>query len=305
MADKISEYPAKTVFNDDDLTDFSTTLDSGVSYTTEKSTLLQVVDYIKTKIQTLYSADGTVGPGRVVTLTDILTFKDGDFSVGDHNSVGRGSFYFKKNNSNDSEYLFNTNPSNGISAAKVKFSVKTTTWGKSTAAFGEITDYIELTTNDSVSKFQINKHIYNSHIDSTPLKVAFAQGSGSYTDAVVANFVYSIDNNYNDLNDRDLFGININTSLGSFTNSGVGISKNVGLNVLTGGGDVNYAAIFNGGNVGIGTGTPTEKLDVNGRQFLSNQTAPTTPTGGGTIFVESGALKYIGSSGTITTLGIA
>lgn len=59
------------------------------------------------------------------------------------------------------------------------------------------------------------------------------------------------------------------------------------------------------GNFGIGTNTPSEKLDVNGRQFLSNQTAPATPTGGGTIYVESGALKYIGSSGTITTLGLA
>ena len=60
-----------------------------------------------------------------------------------------------------------------------------------------------------------------------------------------------------------------------------------------------------GTGLGIGTNTPTEKLDLNGRQFLSNQTAPSTPTGGGTIFVDGGALKYIGSSGTITTLGVA
>ena len=59
------------------------------------------------------------------------------------------------------------------------------------------------------------------------------------------------------------------------------------------------------GNVGIGTNTPSEKLTLDGRQFLSNQTAPGTPTGGGIIYVESGALKYIGSSGTITTLGVA
>jgi len=59
------------------------------------------------------------------------------------------------------------------------------------------------------------------------------------------------------------------------------------------------------GNVSIGTTTATEKLTLDGRQFLSNQTAPGTPTGGGIIYVESGALKYIGSSGTITTLGVA
>ena len=59
------------------------------------------------------------------------------------------------------------------------------------------------------------------------------------------------------------------------------------------------------GNVSIGTTTATEKLTLDGRQFLSNQTAPGTPTAGGIIYVESGALKYIGSSGTITTLGVA
>jgi hypothetical protein len=58
-------------------------------------------------------------------------------------------------------------------------------------------------------------------------------------------------------------------------------------------------------NFGIGTNTPSEKLDVNGRTFMANQTAPATPTGGGTLYVEAGALKYIGSSGTITTLGVA
>lgn len=57
--------------------------------------------------------------------------------------------------------------------------------------------------------------------------------------------------------------------------------------------------------LGIGTATPTEKLHINGRQFISNQSAPSTPTGGGIVYVEAGALKYIGSSGTITTLGIA
>lgn len=40
---------------------------------------------------------------------------------------------------------------------------------------------------------------------------------------------------------------------------------------------------------------------------LANATAvPTTnPTGGGVMYVEAGALKYRGSSGTITTLGVA
>lgn len=55
---------------------------------------------------------------------------------------------------------------------------------------------------------------------------------------------------------------------------------------------------------GDGTG-PSEMLDVGGRVLLRNATAPSTPTSAGTIYVESGALKYKGSSGTVTTLGAA
>tara|TARA_R100001594_G_scaffold115913_2_gene150827 strand:- start:260 stop:802 length:543 start_codon:yes stop_codon:yes gene_type:complete len=38
---------------------------------------------------------------------------------------------------------------------------------------------------------------------------------------------------------------------------------------------------------------------------ISNGSAPDTPTGGGILYVQSGALKYKGSSGTVTTLGNA
>ncbi len=40
-------------------------------------------------------------------------------------------------------------------------------------------------------------------------------------------------------------------------------------------------------------------------QFIANSSEPATPTGGGILFVASGALKYKGSSGTITTLANA
>ena len=82
-------------------------------------------------------------------------------------------------------------------------------------------------------------------------------------------------------------------------------STNIGGYFNASGGANNYALITGSGNVGIGTATPSEKLDVNGRQFMSNQTAPATPTGGGTLFVEAGALKFIGSSGTVTTIAVA
>jgi len=39
--------------------------------------------------------------------------------------------------------------------------------------------------------------------------------------------------------------------------------------------------------------------------FVANGTQPATPVGGGYLFVNAGALKYIGSAGTVTTLGAA
>lgn len=52
---------------------------------------------------------------------------------------------------------------------------------------------------------------------------------------------------------------------------------------------------FNGTSFGSGTGV----------LFIANATAPSSnPTGGGILYVEAGALKYRGSSGTVTTLAV-
>jgi hypothetical protein len=58
------------------------------------------------------------------------------------------------------------------------------------------------------------------------------------------------------------------------------------------------------GNVGVGVSTfGTSAAKVLG---LANATAPSTsPAGIGQLYVEAGALKYRGSSGTITTLAVA
>lgn len=54
--------------------------------------------------------------------------------------------------------------------------------------------------------------------------------------------------------------------------------------------------------VGMNTAATSSAKTVH----LANATAPTAdPTGGGVLYVESGALKYRGSSGTVTTLGNA
>lgn len=47
------------------------------------------------------------------------------------------------------------------------------------------------------------------------------------------------------------------------------------------------------------------ELSSEGHLFIKNTTEPATPTGGGELFVEGGALKFKGSSGTVTILGPA
>lgn len=50
----------------------------------------------------------------------------------------------------------------------------------------------------------------------------------------------------------------------------------------------------------------TMRIDNDGNVFIADTAnTPSTPTGGGILYVDSGALKYIGSSGTVTTLGPA
>ena len=52
--------------------------------------------------------------------------------------------------------------------------------------------------------------------------------------------------------------------------------------------------------------SPLANPTFTGKVNLTNTTAPSANlTGGGILYVEAGALKYRGSSGTITTLGPA
>ncbi len=76
------------------------------------------------------------------------------------------------------------------------------------------------------------------------------------------------------------------------------------LTTTSGGSLTSRMRIDSAGNVGVGVGTfGTSAAKVLG---LANATAPTTsPAGMGQLYVEAGALKYRGSSGTVTTLANA
>ena len=102
-----------------------------------------------------------------------------------------------------------------------------------------------------------------------------------------------------------------------FTNSAVSVENGIiycndsGVITVQGSNSMTFRAnggerarIDSSGNVGIGTGTfGTSAVTVIG---IANGTAPTTsPAGMGQLYVEGGALKYRGSSGTVTTIANA
>lgn len=92
----------------------------------------------------------------------------------------------------------------------------------------------------------------------------------------VTNWAAGVDNS-----DGDSFKISRNGALGTNDRLIITTGANVGIN---------------GQSFGGGAGV----------LFILNGTAPSSnPSGGGIVYVESGALKYRGSSGTITTLGAA
>lgn len=73
--------------------------------------------------------------------------------------------------------------------------------------------------------------------------------------------------------------------------------------------DANGDLILNryGGNVGVGTASPTSALHISGgRVVLTNYNSNVTHTTfAGQMFVSGGALMYVGTGGTLTVLGAA
>ena len=51
--------------------------------------------------------------------------------------------------------------------------------------------------------------------------------------------------------------------------------------------------------------TERMRIQSNGTIKISNSSTPSTPSGGGVLYVQNGALKFKGSSGTVTTIANA
>ena len=164
----------------------------------------------------------------------------------------------------------------------------------------------------------------------------FAKGSVMGLDAAVAGSTLTL---YGGTSDSTEYALRVRAQsyndISLFRNDGVNAIKYLLCNPssLTSGWDVSSAAYYyaestdsatkwaakfrkadfnniiefrSDGNIRIGTASQSFGSGV-GVIFIANATtAPTgTPTAGGILYTESGALKYKGSSGTVTTLGVA
>ena len=108
--------------------------------------------------------------------------------------------------------------------------------------------------------------------------------------------------------DTDIAGKNVEFNAPNGTGTGVGGDfifrlANKGTTASTKNALAEVFRIANTGDIGLNT---TDFGSGVGVFAMADGTAPSgTPSGGGVIYVESGALKYKGSSGTVTTLGVA
>jgi len=88
----------------------------------------------------------------------------------------------------------------------------------------------------------------------------------------------------------------------AFIDYGTGGASGGHLNFRSTSSNTSVLVLRDNGNIGIGMTSFGNGAKVLG---MADATAPSgTPSGGGIVYVESGALKFKGSSGTITTLGI-
>lgn len=130
------------------------------------------------------------------------------------------------------------------------------------------------------------QHVVNntSNTASSEARYAAYVGGGTAADpymlfeiAGVTNWTAGIDNS-----DGDSFKISRNGTLGTNDRLVLTLAGNIG---------------FNGASFGTSAA---------GVIFIGNGTAPSSnSTGGGQLYCEAGALKYRGTSGTVTTLGAA
>lgn len=226
-----------------------------------------------------YATGVTNQPSQIVTQLGYATETNSGFSVAQNLNVTETTQY---------RGLFVRNGTGDIASLK---------------GFGTANDVggLTLLNNSGTPGIQL---IANSSWGGTYVNVDLYLGNGNTNAAPVGKTLRATDGT-----GTDIAGANLTLCAGRGTGSGAG----------------GYLALQTApaGSTGTTLGTAAERLrvdvagniGVNGTSFGSGAkvmfianagTVPSTnPTGGGILYVESGALKYRGSSGTVTVLGAA
>lgn len=176
-------------------------------------------------------------------------------------------------------------PSDSTTAIQIK-----QTSGSAMVNFDTSNARVGIGTNSPSSKV----HIVDSVSGSVNLFIQNLGGTTASTKIILANrnvlgdenvgaIIYALRTNASQAGDTDLI---FNNSASTSMNENMRIKANK--------------------RVGIGTDSPSTQLHLSGGALtISNTTQPSTPAVAGALFVSGGALYYIGSSGTVTTVGVA
>lgn len=200
----------------------------------------------------------------------------GIYAESNTNSPGGSSYgvYGKASVSSEGIGVFGEGYYGGIFAGEVAGVYGTSNQATSWGAGGSFETYRDLSSSD----------YYLYGLSASVLDISDTSGGVSYT---YGNDI-SVSRQGATGGTINTFGQNIvlNTD-----NAGAGVHTAYGLNVsLDGNADYNYAAIFNGGLVGIGTSTPTETLDITGNLRLSGAFMPNNQAGtSGYVLTSAGA----------------
>jgi hypothetical protein len=183
---------------------------------------------------------------------------------------------------------------------RLNFYAASTNYGSITGGFGGSSPELIFDINTSTGSFIWNNNATEAmRLDST--------GLGVFNAPVAALDVYKVANDtINRTNATFCFGQMTGLGAGLLGQQSLSAPYQFNLQASNAANSVQFPLVLqpSGGNVGVGVSTfGTSANKVLG---LANATAPSTsPAGMGQLYVESGALKFRGSSGTITTIAAA
>ena len=285
MAGKITDYPSMTLLKSGDLIDVSD-FDGVATYTSKSLDYDDLVTGLEGDItfRNLYTNDGTLSGNRIVSMgVNDLTFgSTGDVnllrfdSTSDRIGIGTaapteklevlGNTFVNSGKLTVSN-AFNTSTgaieataqatsgSSGFTSAG-KFNSLITTAGFSANNVGVLATAVGGTSETFAAKFQVN----SGAVD-TPTYGTYGVFSRNNATTTTANYAgYFKSENVNGSSNHAIYGFA----------SGTGTKNIAGLFNATGATN-NYAIIVpsGGGNVGIGTAAPTEKLEVAGKVLIT------------------------------------